>query len=58
MTSKINENSELLVSQHEATEFAIFRNKELEEAKLVRAKIISMKAKFKNFRIVKQKYFR
>ena len=41
LTSKITQDSELLVALNEATEFPIIRNIELEEAKVVRAKIIS-----------------
>ena len=51
MTSKITQDSELLVAQNEAIEFTIVRNIELEEAKVVRAKIVSMKsAKVKTFK--------
>ena len=59
MTSKITQDSELLVAQNEATEFTIVRNIELEEAKVVRAKIISMKSakvkKFKNDILIRRR---
>lgn len=59
LTSKITQDSELLVAQNEATEFTIVRNIELEEAKVVGAKIISMKSakvkKFKNDILIRRR---
>ena len=52
MTSKITQDSELLVAQNEATEFTIVLNIELEEAKLV----ISCELTISHFRVKKTKF--